>query len=109
MENRQDMTLTRQQQEWQKALMQKSEDELREMLNEEDVYDAAFLRFVREELTGRVAGLRRRKTAGEIRQEEEEQRRQEEEQRQREEEERQRLAAERAAEAATPGRRKTAD
>lgn len=100
MENRQDMTLTRQQQEWQKALMQKSEDELREMLNEEDVYDAAFLRFVREELTGRVAGLRRRKTAGEIRQEEEEQRRQEEEQRQREEEERQRLAAERGAEAA---------
>ncbi|MFR3328799.1 MAG: hypothetical protein ACLTSL_01285 [Odoribacter splanchnicus] len=100
MENRQNIILTRQQQEWQKALMQKSEDELREMLNEEDVYDAAFLRFVREELTGRVAGLRRRKTAGEIRKEEEEQQRQEEEQRQREEEERQRLAAERAAEAA---------
>lgn len=107
MENKQNITLTRQQQEWQKALMQKSEDELREMLNEEDVYDAAFLRFVREELTGRVAGLRRRKTAGEIRKEEEEQRRQEEEQRrqeeeqrQREEEERQRLAAVRAAEAA---------
>ena len=71
MENKQNITLTRQQQEWQKALMQKSEDELREMLNEEDVYDAAFLRFVREELTGRVAGLRRRKTAGEIRKEEE--------------------------------------
>lgn len=100
MENKQNIKLTPQQQEWQRALMQKSEDELRVILNEEDIYGPEFLRFAREELTGRVTGKRRRKTGEEIREEEEQQRREEEERWRQEEEEQQRLVAERAAEAA---------
>lgn len=100
MENRSNTKLTRQQQEWQKALMQKSEEELKTMLNEEGIYGAELIRFVRKELTGRVAGSRCQKTAEEIREEEERLRCEEEERLHAEEEKQQRLAVERAAEAA---------
>lgn len=92
-------TIRDKERELQKALSQKSDEELRTIVSEEDLYDENFLRAVREELTGRVAGIRRQKNAEDFRREEEQERREEEERARREEEERTRLAVERAARA----------
>lgn len=83
----------------QKALSMKSDEELKTIVHEESIYGPEFVRAVRKELTARVAGKRRQKTAEEIRHEEEEERKAEAERQLKEEEERARREAERAVEA----------
>lgn len=85
--------------ELQKAFSQKSDKELRSIVNEEDIYGKKFLDAAREELTGRVMGTRQQKTAEDIRFEEEQERLAEEERLRQEEEERVLRMAEQAAEA----------
>ena len=71
------------------VLSQKSDDELKELIREENMYEPAFIGAVREELQARVLGKRRQKTAEEIQWEElrkeEEERLQEEKQKEEEE------------------------
>ncbi len=69
------------------ALLMKSDDELKAIINESGIYGKELVCAAREELTARVAGKSRQKTQEEILKEEEEQRRIEEERLQREKEE----------------------
>jgi len=71
------------------VLSQKSDEELKELIREENMYEPAFVFAVREELQARVLGKRRQKTAEEIQWEqlrkEDEKRLQEEKQKEEEE------------------------
>lgn len=82
------------------ALLMKSDDELRAIINESGIYGKELIRAAREELTARVAGKSRQKSEEEIRAEEERQRREEEERRRQAEEGRRRKEAEAIAERA---------
>lgn len=89
------------------TLMQKSDDELRAIIAEENIYGPELMEVARKELTARAAGKRRQKTAEEIRCEEEEERKSEAERLQKAEAERVRLITEEAARKAITVRRRT--
>lgn len=77
------------QEEYVEVLSQKSDEELKELIRDEKMYEASFVGAAREELQARVLGKRRQKTAEEIQWEQlrrEEEQRKEEEQRRLEEE-----------------------